>query len=217
MKKTLSLRDVNMILVVVGLILLVATYFLVFRSFSEKNAELDTQYTERSAHLKELQGYYDNLKTYEKGTSDGKVNISKNLSRLPRGINSEDFLVYIMDSTDKVQAELNSVSFNESSEISTFSTVVDGKKQECKGYQMSASFNAQMNYTQLKNYLDFVYNQSENVTFVDSFVVSYNAESAKLNTTFGLSKYFITYDGSEYIPVPVPDVPIGVSDPFRTR
>ena len=63
MKKTLSLRDVNMILVVVGLILLVATYFLVFRSFSEKNAELDTQYTERSAHRKELQGYYDNLKT----------------------------------------------------------------------------------------------------------------------------------------------------------
>lgn len=217
MKKTLSLRDVNMILVVVGLVILVATYFLVFRSFSEKNTELDTQYTERSAHLKELQGYYDNLKTYEKGTAEGKKNISSNLSRLPRGINSEDFLVYIMDSTKAVNADLLTVNFNNSNEISKFSTVVDGKKQECTGYQMSAAFSAQMNYNQLKNYLDYIYNQSEKITFVDNFVVTYNGENSKLNTTFGLSKYFITFDGSEYIPVPVPNVAIGVSDPFRTR
>ena len=147
MKKTLSLRDVNMILVVVGLVILVATYFLVFRSFSEKNTELDNQYTERNAHLKELQGYYDNLKTYEKGTSEGKKNIRSNLSRLPTDIKSEDFLVYIMDSTEKVQAELNSVNFNNSNEISSFSTVIDGKKQECKGYQMSASFNERQKIT----------------------------------------------------------------------
>ncbi len=216
MKKKLSLRDVNMILVVVGLVILVATYFLVYQNYSAKNAELDSQLTEREAHLKELQGYYDNLKEYERGTSEGKVNIAANLSRLPRGINSEDFLVYIMDSTAEVNADLYTVNFRDESEIATFSTVVDGKKQECKGYQVSASFTAQMNYAQLKNYLDYVYNQSDNVTFVDNFVVTYNAEGAKLDTTFGLSKYFITFDGSEYVPVPVPDVGIGVDDPFHT-
>ncbi len=217
MKKTLSLRDVNMILVVVGLVILIATYFLVFRSFSEKNAELDTQYTERSAHLKELQGYYDHLKEYEKGTAEGKSNISANRARRPRGMRSEDFLVYIMDSTKAVNAELSTVNFNNSNEISRFSTVIDGKKQECTGYQMSAAFSAQMNYNQLKNYLDYIYNQSENITFVDNFVVTYNGENSVLNTTFGLSKYFITFDGSEYVPVPVPNVPIGVSDPFHTK
>ena len=122
-----------------------------------------------------------------------------------------------MDSTDEVKAILNSVNFQNESEISTFSTVVDGKKKECKGYQVSASFNAQMNYEQLKNYLDYVYNQSENVTFVDAFTVTYNAESTDLSTNFGLSKYFITFDGSEYVPVPVPDVSIGIDDPFHTK
>ena len=216
MKKKLSLRDVNMILVVVGLVILVATYFLVYQNYSAKNAELDTQLSEREAHLKELQGYYDNLKEYEKGTAEGKVNIAANLSKLPRGIKSEDFLVYIMDSTNEVNADLRSVNFQNDNEISTFSTVVDGKKQECKGYQVNASFNAEMNYNQLKSYLDYVYNQSENVTFVDSFVVTYNGGSSKLDTTFGLSKYYITFDGSEYVPVPVPDVSIGVNDPFHT-
>lgn len=216
MKKKLSLRDVNMILVVVGLVILVATYFLVYQNYSAKNAELDNQLTEREAHLKELQGYYDNLKEYEKGTADGKVNIAANLSKLPRGINSEDFLVYIMDSTEEVNADLISVNFLNENEISTFSTVIDGKKQECKGYQVSASFVSQMNYAQLKNYLDYVYNLSENVTFVDSFVVTYNGESSKLDTTFGLSKYYITFNDSEYVPVPVPEVNIGANDPFHT-
>lgn len=217
MKKKLSLRDINMILVVVGLVILVATYFLVYQNYSAKNAELDTQLTEREAHLKELQGYYDNLKEYERGTADGKVNIAANLSKLPRGINSEDFLVYIMDSTEEVNADLYTVNFRNESEIATFNTVIDGKKQECKGYQVGASFTAQMNYAQLKNYLDYVYNQSENVTFIENFVVTYNAEAAKLDTTFGLSKYYITFNGSEYVPVPVPDVGIGIDDPFRTR
>ncbi len=216
MKKKLSLRDVNMILVVVGLVILVATYFLVYQNYSAKNAELDTTLTEREAHLKELQGYYDNLKEYERGTAEGKANIAANLSKLPRGIKSEDFLVYIMDSTNEVSADLRSVNFQDANEISTFSTVVDGGKQECKGYQVNASFNAQMNYAQLKNYLDYVYNQSDNVTFVESFVVTYNGENSKLETTFGLSKYYITFDGSEYVPVPVPDVGIGVDDPFHT-
>ena len=216
MKKTLSLRDVNMILVVVGLVILVATYFLVFRSFSEKNSELDTQYTERSAHLKELQGYYDNLKIYEKGTIEGKANIRKNLSRLPLDIKSEDFLVYIMDSTKAVNATLRSVNFNNVDEISSFSTVIDGKKVEVKGYQMKAAFSADMTYQQLKNYLDYIYNQSERITFVDTFSVTFNGENARLGTNFALSKYFINYEGAEYVPVPVPDVSIGINDPFHT-
>jgi hypothetical protein len=216
MKKTLSLRDVNMILVVVGLILLIATYFLVFRSFSEKNSELDTQYTERSAHLKELQGYYDNLKTYETGTREGKANISKNLSRLPLGIKSEDFLVYIMDSVSEVNGTLATVNYHDIAQAATFNTVINGKQVPVTGYQMGASFTGTMTYSQLKNYLDYVYNENDKITFIDSFTMNTDPSSRRLNVNFNLSKYFIEYEGGEYVPVQVPDVSIGISDPFHT-
>ena len=206
-----------MILVVVGIVLLVATYFLVYQNYSAKNAELDTQLTEREAHLKELQGYYDNLKTYEQGTEDGKINISKNLSRLPLDIKSEDFLVYIMDSVEEVNGTLISVNFRDAAQTAQFNTVVDGKKVPVTGYQVGAGFNGIMNYTQLKNYLDYVYDETNNVTFIDNFNLTTDAASRKLNVTFNLSKYYITYDGSEYVPVPVPDVAIGVDDPFHTN
>lgn len=217
MKKKLSARDINMILVVVGLVLLVAVYFLVYQSYSTKNTELSGKITERQAHLTELQGYYDNLKSYEKGTAEGKANISSNLDKLPLGIKSEDFLVYIMDSTKSVNATLSSVEFKDEAQVSTFSTVVNNKKKECTGYQVNASFNGVMNYAQLKNYLDYVYNQSEGVTFVKSFSAAYNAEASDLNVSFDLAKYYITYDGSVYSPVAMPDVNIGIDDPFHTK
>lgn len=217
MKKKLSLRDINMILVVVGLLLLVATYFLVYQNYSEKNAELDTQLTEREAHLKELQGYYDNLKTYEQGTEDGKVNISRNLDRLPLDIKSEDFLVYIMDSVNEVNGSLISVNFRDASQTAQFETVVGGKKVPVTGYQVGAGFNGIMNYTQLKNYLDYVYDETENITFIDNFSLTTDSASRKLNVTFNLSKYYITYEGGEYIPVAVPNVALGVDDPFHTN
>lgn len=216
MKKALSLRDVNMILVVVGLIILLATYFLVFRSFSEKNAGLDTQYTERTAHLKELQGYYDNLKTYETGTKEGKANISKNLSRLPLGIKSEDFLVYIMDSVSEVNGTLSNVNYRDISQVAQFNTVVGGKQVPVTGYQMAAGFSGTMTYSQLKNYLDYVYNENDKITFIDNFNVTTDASTRRLNVTFSLSKYFLEYEGGEYVPVQVPDVSIGINDPFHT-
>ncbi len=216
MKKKLSLRDVNMILVVVGLVILLAVYFLVFQNYKTKNEELNTQLTERQAHLTELQGYYDNLKSYETGTAEGKANIKSNLSRLPLGIQSEDFLVYIMDSVAEVNGTLDAVTFQDSSQVKDFSTVIDEKQVNVTGYKVGAGFTGTMNYTQLKNYLDNVYSIDNNITYVDSFSVTTDSEASTLSVSFSLSKYYISYEGGEYVPVPVPDVALGTDDPFRT-
>lgn len=216
MKKKLSLRDVNMILVVVALLILVATYFLVFTNFRDKNAALDAQLTERKAHLTELQGYYNNLKTYEQGTANGKRNISQNLSKLPLDIKSEDFLVYIMDSVNEVNGTVSTVNFRDSVQVSNFNTVVNEKQMPVTGYQVTAGFTGTMNYAQLKNYLDYVYDQSDNVTFINNFTLTTDQSARTLNVSFDLSKYYIDYEGGQYIPVPVPDVAIGVDDPFHT-
>lgn len=215
--KRLSKRDFNMILVAVAAIILVAAYFLVFIKYQEKNKAISDEITTRTGILTELQGYYENLTAYENGTRESKASTENNLRRLPRGIAIEDFLVYIMDSTSEVNSNLNSVSFETESELTKFNCMVDNKMQAVTGCRSGASFNAQMNYTQLKNYLTYVYEETDKVTFVDSFSVTFNAGEEKLDTTFKLSKYYITFDGAQYEPVPVPDVAIGVADPFRTK
>lgn len=215
--KKLSKRDINMLLVAVAGIIVVAAYFLVFSGYREKNEALTNQISERNTILTELQGYYENLNAYEKGSQESKASTEKNLRRLPRGIATEDFLVYIMDSTNEVNAKLRSVSFETDSEISQFNCMVDNKMQAVTGYRAGASFNARMNYSQLKNYLTYIYEETDKVTFVDSFSVTFDAAESKLETNFKLSKYYITFDGAQYEPVPVPDVKIGIADPFKTK
>ena len=215
--KRLSKRDINMLLVAVAGVILLAAYFFVFTGYQEKNKAISDEITARTSILTELQGYYENLSTYEKGSQESKASTEKNLRRLPRGIATEDFLVYIMDSTREVNAKLRSVSFETGNEIAKFNCMVDNKMQAVIGYRTGASFNARMNYSQLKNYLTYIYEETDKVTFVDSFSVTFDAGESKLETNFKLSKYYITFDGAQYEPVPVPAVKIGIADPFRTK
>jgi hypothetical protein len=122
-----------------------------------------------------------------------------------------------MDSVKEVNGVLNAVTFQDSAQVKDFSTVVDEKQVNVTGYQVSAGFTGSMNYTQLKNYLDNVYNDENSITYVDNFNVTTDSASRKLNVSFNLSKYYISYDGSEYVPVPVPDVALGIDDPFHTN
>ena len=46
--------------------------------------------------------------------------------------------------------------------------------------------------------------------------MTYNAESGQLTGTFQLAKYFVNWDGAEYVPERVPTVDIGLRDLFGT-
>ena len=215
-KKKLTPRDINLILALVGVVVVVAVYLLVFQNFNTKNSELDTQIAEKEATYAELKECYHNLETYQKGTEESKKNIKSDLNRLPLGINSEDFLVYLMDSTEAVGATLNSVSFQEPSELQSFTTVINDESVDVTGYEVGAGFQGQMTYTQLKEYIQQIYSTDNNITFIDSFTLTANSESTALEVNFNLKKYYISYEGGEYVPVEVPYVQMSTSNPFAT-
>lgn len=214
MKKKLTAKDINLILALVGVVVVVAVYLLVFQNFNTKNQELDAQIAEKQATYAELKECYHNLEDYQVGTEQSKKEIKNNLDRLPLGIASEDFLVYIMDSTSSVGASLTNVSFQDASELQSFSTVVDGSLVDVTGYEVGAGFNGTMTYAQLKEFLQIVYAEDSNITFIDSFSLTTNTEDAKLTVNFNLKKYYISYEGGEYIPVEMPYVSISTDNPF---
>lgn len=217
MKKQLSMRDINLILALVGVIVVVAVYLLVFQKFNEKNTALDATLAEKEATYQELKQYYLDKSKYITDTEKSKRAINSNLSRLPLGIMSEDFLVYIMDSTSDVQATINAVTFKDETELSSFSTIIDGKNVECIGYEVGAGFTGTMSYNGLKEFLRNVYSDDNEITYVDSFSVTAAPESNDLSVNFNLVKYYISYEDGEYIPVPLPSVTIGTNNPFGTE
>ncbi|MBR4765972.1 MAG: hypothetical protein IK085_04315 [Clostridia bacterium] len=226
-KKKLTWREYNLILTVLGIALVLAAYFLGYSKYTEKNEAIEQEIGTRSAYLTELNDCYNNLATYEKGIADAKKNISANLAKLPvsgtdtngkkqAGINDEDFLLYLMEANKAVGADLQTVDFQASSLIAQFDCYVGDEVKNVTGYRTGTTSSGELSYNQLKEYLRYIYEKTNNTTFVDSISIAYDAESAKLNSTVSLSKYYVDYADSDYSAPAVPNVPTGTSDPFGT-
>lgn len=205
----LSPSNVNLLLAVAGILVLLLGYFVGYKNLSEKNDAVASELDTRSAYLTELKAYYDNLAVYDKGKKEAMENLDKNLEKLPAGIKNEDYLLYMIKLHDDIGIEMNNVSFSDDEQITVFNTMINGKMTEVTGFRATSSSNAAMTYEQLKNYIDYVYNRSDSLTYVNSVTVNYDASAAKLNTSFNLSKYYIKYQDCEYKPVPAASVPLG--------
>lgn len=215
--KKLVLGNLNLVLALVGVVILVVTYLLGYQNLSTLNTDMESKLSERSGYLDQLKEYYSNISSYRTSVSTAKGNITKNLSRLPSGIEYEDFLLYLMDVNKSVGGYLSNVSFTEPELISEFETVVNDKTIAVSGFRTATSSASTMTYDQLKKYLAFVYDENRPVTYLDSVSITYTGEGSKLNTVWSLSKFFVEYEESEYKPVPAPEVPIGKQDLFGTK
>ena len=214
--KALPQRTKNIVFLILGLAIFILAYYFGYQPMVEKTAEIQTQVDAQAAYVSELKGYYDNMNFYEKNIEESKDTINADLMRLPRDIKDEDFLMYIKVMNEELGGYLQSVNFDEVSFISEFSCVADDKTVTAESMRAGASFTSYMTYAQLKDMLDYIYEKTTQITFVDSVSVTYYSENALLESNVDLSKYYITYDGAEYVPVPVPDVELRVSDPFHT-
>lgn len=214
--KTLPNKTKNLIFVVLGIAIFLAAYMLGFQKLQLATAEVQTEVDKQADYVAVLKDYHTNIDTYKKGIEDSKNSINKNLDTLPLGIATEDFLMYVKIMNETVGGNLQSINFEDSSYIGEFPCVVEGKSVSMQALRSGVSFESYMNYGQVKDMLNYIYEKTPQITFVDSVSLTYDGESAELDTVFDISKYYVTYDGGEYVPVPVPDVQLGVNDPFRT-
>ncbi len=214
--KGLPTKTKNIILLVIGLAIFLLAYTMGFQKIQEKTSAVQTEVDKQSAYVHELKDYYNNLQTYEKGIQESRDSVNTNLSHLPRGIETEDFVEYIKTAMEKMNGDLKSVSVGTPSLVVQFPSVADDKSVQMDGQQVSASFNADMRYPDFKNFLDYVYEDTSEMTYIGDVSVVFNPESAMLSTLCEISKLYVTYDGSVYVPADIPDVPKGTSNPFGT-
>ncbi|MBR0112186.1 MAG: hypothetical protein IJM02_00395 [Clostridia bacterium] len=214
--KGLPTKTKNIILLIVGIAIFLLAYTMGFQKIQEKTAVIQEEVGKQSVYVNELKGYHDNIQTYEKGIEDSKNTIDGILVTLPRGINSEDFLMYIKTMNEDLGSNLKSVHIDADSFLGEFPCIAEDKSVTIQSFRSGASFSADMTYAQFKDSLKYIYDNTNQITFVESVGLTYDSENAKLQTSFKISKYYITYDGSKYVFVPVPDVALGNSDPFGT-
>ena len=214
--KALPVKTRNLIFVILGIAIFLCSYMLGYQKLQEKTAALNEEIGTQSAYVTELKGYYDNIQIYEKGIADSKQAINENISHLPFDIKSEDFLLYVKTMNEDLNADFKSITFEPDTLIGEFGCTINDKNVKCTAMRSGVKFTSSMNYTQFKDMLQYIYNETNQVTFVDTVSLNYDSENARLETNVELSKFYITYEGAEYTTVPVADVPQGSQDPFNT-
>ena len=214
--KALPTKTKNIILLILGIVIFIAAYMLGFQKIQEKTAAVQEEVNTQAAYVNELKNYYNNIQTYEKGIEEAKDDIEANVVKFPAGINTEDMLMYVKILNETIGGNFQNISFEDSSFLGEFSCVINEKSVTVQPMHTGASFQTYMTYAQVKETLKYIYEQTPELTILNSVSLNYNAENAFLDCKFDISKFYITYDGSEYVPVPVPDVELGVADPFGT-
>lgn len=215
--KKLFLGNLNLVLAIIGVFILIISYLSGYQNLATLNADMEKKLSERSSYLTQFKEYYGNIAMYKSSVSESKENISKNLSRLPCGIEDEDFLLYLIEINKEVGGRLQNVGFSDPELISEFETMINDKKTSVSGFRTSTTTTSSMTYEQVKKYLAYVYDEDRALTYVDSVSITYSGEGSSLNTSWHLSKFFIDYEGSEYKPVAAPDVAYGKKDLFGTK
>ncbi len=221
-----SNRDKKLLLILAGIVVFLLFYVLGYNRISAAADELESAQSALRSEISDLKSKYDSLDSYAESMELCKEDIDKTLEDLPSRIYEEDFLSYLLTMETREGIKLTAVSLNLPELVSEFDNLPaeetlqqDPNAAPDDGmihiYRTTASFNADLNYPQLKKILDYIY-ESKDKTSLESLSVSYNSETGKLAGVFEVSKYYATRRGVVYTPETLPRVSFGVKDLFGT-
>jgi len=212
-------RDLKLLLVLAGLLVFLLLYMLVFNPLQSKISEVESQNAQLSAQVQDLEAKYLRMGEYEEGIKTSRENVKEFLKNFPGDVKEEDILSYLLTMEARQGIRMESVTFNPPEMVQEFNmmTLQDGQDVAVPAgaYRASTVMTGTMTYPQAKNVIRYFYD-SEKQTNLENTTLTYNAETGKLTGTFQLAKYFVNWDGAEYVPERVPVVDIGLKDLFGT-
>lgn len=221
MKMQLQKKDIKLIIVMVGVLILVVAYFVVYRNYDQQTQDLQSQIDSLQPELQQLREYDEHKQEYLDGTEAYKENMKSIMSSLPTSVWTEDQIMLARRMEEDLDITDTSESFTDPIVVTQFKGTplddIDNYNDQVdmtsNKYQMTLA--ADMDYSQMKDFLDYVYDE-DYMTGLDSVNMSYDAEKAALNVSAVINQYTLSYQDAPEEDHKVPEVSKGVKDPFGT-
>lgn len=213
--KAITKSNRNLIMLLVGLVILLLAYFLVFNKCQDEADQIESELKTRQEYLTELEDFKANESEYLSGIEAGKKVVTNITAKIPADVRSEDFVLYLLDMEKATGVDISSINVGDKTTVDEFDCIVDDESKTLKGETVDATIIAEMDYEQLKAVLDYIYSGNE-TTYTNSVVVSYDSTDAKLSVVTDLTKLCLDYEGAEAANRLMPAVNKGVDDLFGT-
>ncbi len=214
-----SKQNAQLIIVLFAVLIFVVLYFVVRNPMIAEIEIMESELTTLRPELEILETHNAQLPTYQQKIDDVSLYSAEYLGTFPGGVKEEDMLVWFMNMEDTLDYNFYDIGFSPASMFSQFRGIVatEGTSgfKDITAYKTSATISAFMSYQQVKNALTHTYSD-ERKSAVDTLSVTYDSTLGELSVGMTVSKYYLEFEGSQYVQTPMPQVSTGVNNLFGT-
>ncbi|MBQ1171808.1 MAG: hypothetical protein IIX48_04320 [Lachnospiraceae bacterium] len=238
MNISLKKSDVNILIMLLGILIPVGVYFFIYNSYTEKTAALNASNEVLQSEVDYLQNLADHKQQYIDDTAAMQIQIEEIKSHFPVAYKPEDDILYIINVENNYDAEIPTVSMGTSSMIEvaapTTETVEQGSPEvavegedavandtveavapQISLYQTPISISMTSTYRSLKDIISHI-NTDPNRKSISSLSVVFDTETGKLSSSMAFTAYSLTGTDKEYVTPNVSGVFYGTNDIFNT-
>ncbi len=233
--------EVNILIMLVGILLVVLSYFVVYNSFTEKRDALAAENATLQTEVDELQKLADNKQFYIDETNNMDGEIQDILAGFPGEIRAEDQVMYTAGLETMYSVWVNGLSIEdtqlvqvaapEAAQAPTEDAVVEdtgegqpagdavvatgGLKDTVFLYSSPFSLNYKTTYRSFKDIVQLIVNADERMS-IRNVNIAYDTETGCLSGSMDATMY--TVSGTDYIykELDIPGVRLGTADIFKS-
>lgn len=222
--------DKSIILVLVGVLIAAAAYFLAYKPLTEKTEVLNADNAVLRQEVERLQQLADNKQQYLDDTDTMKVKIDEIKAQFPAQYLPEDEIMYMINAEEQMDmlAQLITMKPTEVIQVAAptqeAAPVADATENvsteattapEIMLYKTPVSVSALSSYLSVKDFIKMV-NEDENRKSIDTISVVFDSNTGELLTNVDISMYSLTGTEAEYTAPTVDGVVYGTNDIFNS-
>lgn len=210
----LSKRDKGLLLGLVGVLLIAAAYFFVYKPSMEEKAELEAELAKLQSREAELVELDNNMDFYLSEIERLKVEKEEYLACFPADIKEESEIMYAVELENNIDIEFSSLNYG-SDILVMGDNSTDSSAATLAGYCLPMTMSYKTSYNGLKNTILHT-NQHVNRMVIDSVTASFDSATGYLSGSMTLNQFYIAGTENAYQEPYVPTLEIGVPNIFGT-
>lgn len=218
-----SKRDISLLIMLVGVLLIVLSYLFVFTDFTEKKDAIVAENESLKVQVDALQTLSSRRDTYMSGSQEAQDNIEEGLARFPGEMKEEDMILYAREIEENTPTYISSVSMPLFTDISitapterddlasvpdiagivsAYSFVNDGRIPDVYSMVLRNSPNGlalSTTYNGLKSVLRGI-SADDDRKSIENISMSFNSGTGDLAVSMTLNHFVLFGSGKEYTP-----------------
>lgn len=217
--KTDTAKKAMTYVLLLGALLLIAVYFMVYKNYNEKADAIAASNRVLNQRVSELKVYYDNLADYNNEIALMQNQVNAWLDEFPADVKEEDMIVLALDTERAADVNYSNINIGDRTALRTIpaATVqpagMETYTTDIVFVERKVSYVNTADYFNIKNCVDVI-NSSDNRLVISNITYAENEESNLLDGTIEVTFYSVLGTGKDYIPQELPDYESGLPNLF---